>query len=1749
LLAFAAACSQGSNKGAPGDSGVDRTATKGKFGVYYVVAVSRPVGGTIASADGQINCGTQGGGANECAPAVYAWDEKASLTVTPDSKFFFQSWAGDCSDVGECKFDMTADPGADRWVVAVFNDIEQLGHTRWTDPAKHGQAFFRYLAGAADAPRCQRCHGSDFQGVANAPSCNACHAAAGWANWQTNCSFCHGDRTQKAGYAGGANPLPSAPPDDVAGRLSGTNGSATGAHAIHLQGSSLASPFACGQCHVVPVAPAVHGVGDIRLTALHVNGNVALAFGSLAGGAAATWNATQHRCSTYCHGSTLDGGGVKTPTWTQSDGTATACNACHGAPPPSPHPSGTQCGVCHPGYTSTSVVATTHVNGVLDVIGQGCGTCHLIPPALIGVLVSRADHTTPAHPAGSACGNCHPGYTAATIVDGTHVNGIVEVALTVASCSACHGVPPAAPHPPISDCNKCHPGYSAATGTVVTATHMNGVRDVVPMTCTTCHGSGSPAVLANAAPPDSVQGLSATTDPAVGAHRAHLAGVTVAGYALSGKLACANCHVVPNTATPDDLSHVGGGRGTVLAAVAYDTSAGTCATYCHGSTLDGGVRKTPKWTQLLSGASCDACHGFPPRTRGHAGLPAGDGTTCVRCHHGSVDGAGNIKVVGDASLHVNGTVEEDVSAGGGDCASCHTNLSMGANATTYHHVTGGCAGCHADHDVFTAARGFNLLPVTLGVGSNVDTGACTACHQSVQAKDFTKQKDDGTRQTYAIDPAAYTAGGHSYLVGGSISGVGASYDFQVGCAKCHDSTAASVYQDGTYSFGLHESTDRRLRAALGRLGVGDDVAEDFCYRCHSNAGDAVGGARKGSDLVDWYGATSMPPGSTGVFTQMAGTPPASQTSTDTLFFKPSAQEGVTGTSPTGPSAEPDAVATSALYLNPAAATTPPAGYQLSGGPYDTSTLRQYSMTVPSSASATSVTVNTTAASGVRYDKVAQFLSPPVATAFTWSSGNIALYFSRVESNGNNNCYLRYAAYRWTPGTGTATQIVNAANNATEFSTTAGGANFNMALASAVTFAVGDQLLVELEVYKNGPTSTGTCSFSFGNTASDATRVVLPATSAGSFPDFLATAPALGGSWNLRSMSPFTPTVASETITGTGTTSAYATQLWQRASFVSPAVTVATTLPASAWALSVSANRGSLSSNTGYLRYRIYRWNAAGAQGPDIVAWRTHGTTLSSGTTTVAITTPVGAATTLSVGDKVVVELEIETMNTTTAVAANPAIVFGSANGSSVTMPAKVTFSYLTPAVVPSVGHLGGLYTGIHRPNPAEETLARIAAAKHVECSDCHDPHQARRGNQADGGTAASATSATLTDVSQKWLADAWKGFYVDIVSGTGAGGRAQITGNSETQLNFATLGTAPAGGSVYRISMRGNGGVASTSTSSTLTDSQSAVGGAKAWQPNAFAGWYVRIVLGTGMNQPAKLIASNTATQLTLSGTWTITPDTTSRYVVDKLPGVLAGAGGVNVTAWDAGTPTAWNEAKTLSPAPGSATAIPDATTQWQVCFKCHSAANTAVTSWKAGWTDLAAEFNPRNQSYHPVVAPAGAFAATGYGNTALTATQLTNGWKPGDMMYCSDCHGNADTGYGAAQGPHASAVPFVLRGPNTRWPTMADGTTRWTVNSSGTGLGTKDGLFCRNCHPALTGVHTSRSNHQSTACTGCHIQIPHGGKVKRLIRTTNTPPPYADTGATAQMRSYAGGTAETGSCGVSCTDKHSLTATSTNSW
>lgn len=69
-----------------------------------------------------------------------------------------------------------------------------------------------------------------------------------------------------------------------------------------------------------------------------------------------------------------------------------------------------------------------------------------------------------------------------------------------------------------------------------------------------------------------------------------------------------------------------------------------------------------------------------------------------------------------------------------------------------------------------------------------------------------------------------------------------------------------------------------------------------------------------------------------------------------------------------------------------------------------------------------------------------------------------------------------------------------------------------------------------------------------------------------------------------------------------------------------------------------------------------------------------------------------------------------------------------------------------------------------------------------------------------------------------------------------------------------------------------------TSTGTNTTTTLNNTG--KSWPVNAYTNYQVRITGGTGIGQ-IRTIASNTATALTVSAAWTVTPDATSVYAVE----------------------------------------------------------------------------------------------------------------------------------------------------------------------------------------------------------------------------------------------------------------------------
>jgi len=232
-----------------------------------------------------------------------------------------------------------------------------------------------------------------------------------------------------------------------------------------------------------------------------------------------------------------------------------------------------------------------------------------------------------------------------------------------------------------------------------------------------------------------------------------------------------------------------------------------------------------------------------------------------------------------------------------------------------------------------------------------------------------------------------------------------------------------------------------------------------------------------------------------------------------------------------------------------------------------------------------------------------------------------------------------------------------------------------------------------------------------------------------------------------------------------------------------------------------------------------------------------------------------------------------------------------------------------------------------------------------------------------------------------------------------------------------------------------------------------------------------------------------------------------------------------------AGTYTVTATAGTLSGSPVTFTAIANAsdysvaavaTYEYQICFKCHSGYawlpgsppnglspnGTALTPVE---TDQAQEFSPMNMSGHPIVTGLDNYpnSITVGGKKGLLAAAMKAPWNVNvgqQTMSCTDCH-NTDAATPAAQGPHGSAAQFILRGPNgNNWPNVQNSafSTSW----------------CANCHNNSSTTYHG-GDHNGNRCYECHIVIPHGGKISRLLGANGggLPARYAYNNTTSTMR------------------------------
>jgi len=349
-------------------------------------------------------------------------------------------------------------------------------------------------------------------------------------------------------------------------------------------------------------------------------------------------------------------------------------------------------------------------SNIIDInTGLGCGGCHPNPmvdgvardPLTGGV---EGDHTKHASAQGYECTLCHlavaeiPRHRDTFITMTETIGTITNATYTTTGKTGViynAGVSvqwPQATVPVRGNCQNtnCHGGissvgyYGGPTGTGPQWGTTNND------TCTFCHNANqtNSGGLANAYP-SSASPFRSNTD--VGAHAVHLTGTS---SLVNGGVACADCHTVPAAITdpghmdelavppytqaPADVPLPGAKAALNSTSPVYYNSTMTCDVYCHGSNMPLGddtgsnisVVWSDDWANYSGGGCTAACHGLPPKTGSssstgaHAGVTAGDVTSCNGCHSDTTTDTGNPPTINVAN-HINGSVEST------GCTGCH----------------------------------------------------------------------------------------------------------------------------------------------------------------------------------------------------------------------------------------------------------------------------------------------------------------------------------------------------------------------------------------------------------------------------------------------------------------------------------------------------------------------------------------------------------------------------------------------------------------------------------------------------------------------------------------------------------------------------------------------------------------------------------------------------------------------------------------------------------------------------------------------------------------------------------------------------------------------------------------------------------------------------------------------------------------------------------------------------------------------
>ncbi|HET9594210.1 MAG TPA: CxxxxCH/CxxCH domain-containing protein [Anaeromyxobacteraceae bacterium] len=1502
--------------------------------------------------------------------------------------------------------------------------------------------------------------------ASNTPAAVLNMAATGYTVSAGTCTTCHGDATRA-----NTNIAP-APPVDTKGNTA-TAVPGVGAHQNHLASTRITGvPVACTDCHQTP-------------NGSHPSGTVFFLWSSLAKGGTGTqvtpsYDFVTNTCTNYCHGATLAGGTLKTPKWTQTDGTQAACGTCHGIPPPTTAHNGftssTPCGNCHTSYTPTTVNAGLHMNGQIDVMLQTCTSCHGDSNRVANTgITGTPDATLTASPPVDTAGST------TSVKVGDHVGHVNPTSTSQIfrplRCTDCH---------PNNDGNLSHSNshIDVTLGTIgtIAATEVPS-SGTTAATCTTyCHGAKWPAG-------DAHKGSRASwawNGPAATCGDCHADPPTSTAHnGFTAATNCGNCHTGYTATTVNQALHING---------TPDVVAMTC-TSCHGTlnrVANAGIGTAD--TNLASSPPVDTTGSTTSVKVGdHLGHVNPASATqiyrpllCNDCHPNNAGNTSHSNKVVDVTLATIATVAgSEVASSGTTAATCTTychgakwpagDAHKGTRATwAWNGAAAACGDCHADpptspaHNGYTSATncgnchtGYTATTVnkTLHINGTADVinMTCTTCHGT---QNRVANSGIGTVDTnLAASPPLDTAGTSTGVkVGDHLGHVNPALSTQIYrplvCTDCHPNNAGNTSHSNNRVDVTLATIGTIAGAEVPSSGTTAATCTTYCHGAKWPAGDAHKGVRAS---WAWNGAAAAcgdchadPPTSTAHngFTAATNCGNCHNGYTATTVNK---ALHINGTADVNAQTCTSCHGTQSRVANSGIGTT---DANLAAAP-----------PVDASGSSTSVKVgnhvthvNPTATSQIFRALVCTDCHPNNAGNTSHSNGvlnvtlqTIATYpGSEVASSGTTaaTCTTYCHGSKWPTGdahkgartswawngaaaacgdchayppTSSAHSGVTSATNCGGCHTGYTNTTVNLALhinGVADAPAGGEPIA--------GGTSCGTCHSTLVNSMLTGSSKVTKHTLGG------ADAPTPGtASWttgaNLKASSNYASANCVSMCHGDHPHTVSGQTTHQYNAYLDANNRSATADTTTRGSKDFDATSGGLCTSCHKL--------AVDATHPAV------GTAF-AGTAHQFTSKTVGTATytwQYTLHDNGAFGRDCTKCHASQAEGRSPTIA---ANGSG--------------TVGPHASDFGSLLAG---------TLTPGATPANLVCYNCH-------GNGTNG-----------VNLSGKDLATA------------------------------VARGATTSGGS--------HRGVQSDTIHATASEASAT------WNNGAFSGTKRHVNCADCHDQHK-------------AKTGLVARATTATSTRNQLPPSMTGATGVNYTTYPALPTTACASGATLpnacvtqTTASSFGTSLVTATLEYQVCFKCHSSFAFGNTTYPTATglsgqqeTDVAAEFSPTNRSGHPVVTGLSSYTGNA-APKALVASQLIAPWNTNvgtQTMLCSDCH-NTDAASPAAQGPHGSAITYMLAGTNKAWPYTVAGAnsgTLFRVATSETGLGTNNGLFCRNCHPQMNNA-ASNSLHRNSniiggqhgnsssvaSCTGCHVRLPHGGKISRLWVTTNAPARY----------------------------------------